>query len=181
MEATGEMTLKGKLDVRLARLLVAGGKSGPAVVPGKTDAGEMLDRLRSGEMPPGKRKLTKEEIGVIERWIAAGAKTEAPEPAALDAGFHISAQERAFWSFQPLRREEPPAVKNVAWVKTPIDRFILARLEAAGLTPNPTVDRRQLIRRTHCRSSHERLELVGQQQVGDAAVHGPGRDVVAIA
>src|SRR5262249_45633449 len=52
-----------------------------------------------------------------------------------------------FWSFQPLKRVEPPAVKNQAWCRTPIDRFILNKLDAAKLAPNPPVDKRHLIRR----------------------------------
>src|SRR5207302_7899229 len=56
---------------------------------------------------------------------------------------------RRFWSFQPLRRATPPAVKNESWCRTIPDRFILAKLEAAGLPPNPAVNKRQLVRRTY--------------------------------
>src|SRR5437870_4518540 len=85
---------KGGLDLRLQRLIAAGGKSGPAVIPGKTKDSLLLERVRTQEMPPGKRKLTKDEIAVIERWIAQGTKTEFPEPKALAAGFHITAKEQ---------------------------------------------------------------------------------------
>src|SRR5262245_12516707 len=70
------------LDLRLRRLAVAGGDSGPAVVPGKPGESLLLDRVRSGEMPPGKeaKKLTPEQVATIERWIAASAVTARSEP-----------------------------------------------------------------------------------------------------
>ena len=62
--------LKGNLDLRLKRLLTDGGKSGPAIVPGDVKKSLLIERVRSEEMPPGKRKLTRDEISVLERWIA---------------------------------------------------------------------------------------------------------------
>jgi len=59
----------------------------------------------------------------------------------------FSAEERSHWSFQPVKRHDPPAVKQTGWVKTPIDAFVLARLEAKGLAPAPEANRRALIRR----------------------------------
>ena len=59
----------------------------------------------------------------------------------------FSAEERSHWAFQPVRRHDPPAVKQSGWVKTPIDNFLLARLEAKGLAPAPEASRRALIRR----------------------------------
>ncbi|HZZ78235.1 MAG TPA: PSD1 and planctomycete cytochrome C domain-containing protein, partial [Gemmataceae bacterium] len=138
---------KGGLDVRLARLLIAGGKTGAAVVPGKAHASLLIERVRSQEMPPGKRKLTKDEIALLERWIAQGSKTDLAEPKALAAGFHITEEERAFWSFQPIRNPEPPRVKGQDRVRTPIDAFLLAKLEAKGLTFSPEAGKRTLIRR----------------------------------
>src|SRR5438046_2247195 len=61
--------LKGGLDLRLKHSLVKGGKSGPALLPGKPGASAIIQRLRSQEMPPGKKKLTKDEVAIIERWI----------------------------------------------------------------------------------------------------------------
>src|SRR5207245_332414 len=99
------------------------------------------------EMPPGKRKLTKDEIAVIERWIAQGTKTEFPEPKALAAGFHITAKEQAFWSFQPIRRPPAPRVRAQQLVRTPIDAFLLAKLEEKGLSFSAEADKRTLLRR----------------------------------
>ncbi len=143
---------KGLLDVRLRRLLVEGGDNGPAIVPGDAGKSLLIDKLRKGVMPPGKRKLTKDEIATIERWIAEGAKTLNAEPMTLAAGFQITAEERAFWAFQPTKRPLPPFPSKLAGrasdgLRTPIDAFLLAKLEAKGLSFAPEADRRTLIRR----------------------------------
>lgn len=140
---------KGGLDLRLARFLAQGGDSGPAVVAGKPKESLLLDRVKSEEMPPGKKKLTKKEIEVLERWIAQGAKTARPEPEKLGHGFFISPDDEAFWSFQPIRKAEPPKVKNAANVRTPLDAFVLKRLEDKGLSLSKEADRRTLIRRAY--------------------------------
>jgi hypothetical protein len=106
-----------------------------SIVPGDPDSSVMLDRIFSDDpdevMPPphAKKTLSAEQKDLLKRWIAAGAEYE------------------PHWSFIPPARPEPPAVKNEAWVRTPIDRFILARLEAEGLAPAPEADRRTLARR----------------------------------
>jgi mono/diheme cytochrome c family protein len=138
---------KGGLDVRLARFLVDGGKTGPAVVPGKAANSLLMTRVRTEEMPPGKRKLTKSEIAIIARWIVEGANTDGPEPKSLAAGFHITAKEQAFWSFQPIRRPPPPKVKGQKLVRTPIDAFLLAKLEEKNLNFSGEASKRTLIRR----------------------------------
>src|SRR3977135_2080166 len=67
--------LKGKLDVRLARLILKGGETGPAIAPGKPGESLLLAKVKSGEMPEGEKKLRPEQIALIEKWIAGGAKT----------------------------------------------------------------------------------------------------------
>ncbi len=141
--------LKGGLDLRLVRSMAQGGDSGPAVQAGKAGESLILERLKKQEMPPGKKKLTRAEISRIERWIAAGAKTARPEPEKLQAGFHITAQERSFWSFQPIRRPAVPRVKNADRVRTPIDAFLLTKLEEKGLGFSPEADKRTLLRRAY--------------------------------
>jgi mono/diheme cytochrome c family protein len=139
--------LKGDLDVRLRRLLVEGGGNGPAIVPGKPGESLLVQRLRSGEMPPGKTKLRPADVAVIERWIAAGAGTARPEPKTLAVGFAPSSEELEHWAFQPIRRPAVPAVKAAGRVRTPVDAFLLAKLEAKGLSFGPDADRPTLIRR----------------------------------
>jgi hypothetical protein len=134
--------LKGNLDVRLRRLIVAGGDSGPGVVPGKPEDSPLFVRVRDQEMPPGKKKLSKGEVEVIRRWIAAGAKVEKPEPQKIAAGMAISDEDRRWWAFQPVRRPEVPDPNA-----NPIDALLLVRLREKGFGFNPPADRLTLIRR----------------------------------
>src|SRR5262245_34004801 len=76
---------KGGLDLRLARLMLAGGDSGPAIVSGKPADSLVYQRVTAGEMPPGKKKLSAQERATIQRWIEQGARTVRPEPASAAA------------------------------------------------------------------------------------------------
>ena len=139
--------LRGGLDLRLRRLAVQGGDSGPAVVPGKPADSLLYRHVRSGKMPPGKKKLSPAEVDLIGRWMAAGARVERPEPASVAAGMLITPEDRGFWVFQPIRRPAVPSVRNRDRVRNPVDAFLLARLEEHGLSFAPEADRRTLIRR----------------------------------
>jgi len=121
--------VEGQLDLRLRRLILAGGESGPAIEPGSIDSSLLLQRIRDGEMPPGDKKMSPEEMATIEKWIAAGAVTVREEPAQLDAGLSITPEEREFWSFQPLARPTVPAFDRTRRLRTPIDAFLLAKLQ----------------------------------------------------
>jgi hypothetical protein len=139
-------SLKGGIDLRLKRFIEKGGKSGPGFVAGKLDQSILLQKIRKGDMPPGKKKLSPTELGQIEKWLASGARTKEPEPEALAGGFHITGADRAWWAFQPIKRPAlPPASPNLA--RTPIDNFILAKLQDKQLTLSPATDKRTLIRR----------------------------------
>jgi len=106
-----------------------------AIVPGDTDKSELTQRIFSTDadevMPPpaSKKTLTPAQKELLNRWVAAGAEYQ------------------PHWSFLPPKRTAPPAVKNEAWVRNPIDRFVLAKLEEKGLTPAPEADRHTLARR----------------------------------
>lgn len=137
--------------------LLKGGTRGPAIVPGQPDASLLIHAVRHSEatlqMPP-KTKLATEEIAYLASWIGDGAYwpgEEAPatdSPAATsDAGNAISEEARSFWAFQPPIARTPPEVADVGWVQSPIDRFVLAKLEQAGVRPAPQADRRTLLRR----------------------------------
>jgi mono/diheme cytochrome c family protein len=138
-----------RLDSRAAML--KGGQSGPSLVPGDPDKSLLIQAVRqTGElkMPKG-GKLKKEEVEALVEWVRAGAVwPEAPPVAAAKSGTYvIRPEQRAFWSFQPIRDPAIPAVQDASWPKTNIDRFILARLEKEGLTPAKFADRRTLLRR----------------------------------
>lgn len=90
-------------------------------------------------------KLTEQEIADFSSWVQSGAPW--PETGAANAGFHITAEQKAFWSLQPIAKPSLPPVKDPAWAKAAIDRFILAKLEQNGLKPVKQADKRVLIRR----------------------------------
>jgi len=137
--------LKGKLKLDSAEALAAGGASGkPAVVPGDPAASPLLEAIRYTnpdlEMPP-KEQLPAQVVADFERWIATGAVFPAST-----APVDLMAKAREHWAFHAPKPQPLPAVDS-AWPRTEIDTFILARLQAAGLSPAPPADRRTLIRR----------------------------------
>ncbi len=143
----GEAEIEGGLDLRLRRLGVKGGDSGPAIAPGKPNASLLLTRIRSGEMPPREKKLEDEEVALIRDWIAGGAQTARPEPEQLAPGIGITPEDREFWSFQPLHRPSVPEVVSKDRVRTPVDAFLVAAMEAQGLTFSRDAEHTTLLRR----------------------------------
>jgi mono/diheme cytochrome c family protein len=124
---------KGGLRMDSREALLRGGETGPTLAPGDPDRSLLVRAIRYGDslkMPP-KGKLPEEEIAALTRWVRAGA----PWPA------------EAHWAFRPPIDPTLPRVRNPSWPKSPIDHFVLARLEAAGLAPAPEADRRTLLRR----------------------------------
>jgi hypothetical protein len=139
---------EGGLDLRLVRLQIAGGDSGPAIAPGDPEASLLLTRIRAGEMPPGDAKVSPNEIDAIERWIAAGAKTERPEPETIEPGLGISPEERAWWAFQPIERPGVEPEPSDTRVRTAIDALLRAAMPA-GLEFSCDADSRTLILRAY--------------------------------
>jgi hypothetical protein len=149
-DAAKNKKLKAGLFVDSRAGLLKGGEEGPSVVPGKPKEGLLMNALRHEklQMPPA-NKLSAEIIADFEKWIAMGA----PDPrdgAVKSAKREIDVEEgRKFWSFQPLAKTAPPTVMNSEWARTPIDRFILAKLEAKDLRPNAMASREKLLRRAY--------------------------------
>jgi hypothetical protein len=139
--------LKGSLDARTARLLLKGGESGAAIVKGDHASSLLYQRVAAGEMPPDAKKLSAADIDVLVRWIDSGAKTLRDEPAVLAPGDTFNVEERGHWSFQPIRRPAMPNLQNSQLAPTPIDAFLLARLESKGQSFGRPADRPALIRR----------------------------------
>jgi len=151
-----------RLDARAA--ILAGGSTGPAVVPGNPKESLLVDAINYGEiyqMPP-KSKLSREEIATLTEWVKRGVPwgvetrraTATPGAAKVLGKFDQLSkdqfQERArFWSFQPIARVTPPVANSgqLDWARNPLDRFIEATLAQHKLTPSPEADRRTLIRR----------------------------------
>ena len=138
---------KGGLDLSSAVGTRTGGDSGPAAVPGKPEDSLLWMRVAADEMPP-KHPLSAEEKALLRQWIADGAHWGS-DPIDL---FRYSTEQRAgydWWSLQPVHTSEPPAVRNAAWPRNEVDRFVLARLEAMRLAPAAPADPRVLIRRLY--------------------------------
>lgn len=140
---------EGGFDARLARFLIKGGDSGPAIVPGKHTESLLYERVSTGEMPPGKKKLSAAEIDTLARWIDGGAQTLRAEPESLSVGDTFTEEERRHWSFQPIFRPQLPSVAQPDPIRTPIDAFLLARLEKSAVSFGPAADKRTLIRRLY--------------------------------
>jgi mono/diheme cytochrome c family protein len=142
----------GGLEITSREALLQGGKRGAAILPGNPTESLLIRAVRKNgdvKMPPQGR-LTDREIEDLELWIKAGApwpETPGAASAQTTGEYAITAEQRAFWSFQPIRRPAPPAVRNSAWPRTAMDRFVLAKLEEKGLRPVEPADRRTWLRR----------------------------------
>ena len=137
-----------RLDSREA--VLQGGKSGPAILLSNPEDSLLIQAVSYThsrlKMPPT-GKLKEEEIADLRSWIKSGAvwpETSVPKAAPL---YVITPERRAFWAFQPVRKPPLPTVKNEDWVRSPIDRFILAKLEESGLKPVGPASKQALIRR----------------------------------
>ena len=144
------------LDVRRKFTLLSGGDSGAAIVAGKPKMSLLIEMIDEGLMPPeDEPRLTSEEVTVLRKWIASGAaivsKEEPPlnndSPGQGETSF--SDEARQHWAFQPVRKITPPRVENVDWLQTPVDSFVLAKLEQRSWQPAPFASREELIRRVH--------------------------------
>ncbi len=150
-DAVKNKKLRGGLRLDTAQGLRTGGDSGPAVIPGKIKKGHLLEALRyTGDvkMPP-KKQLPAEVVADFQKWIEMGAPDPRDESAAVAVKKVDVEKGRTWWSFQPLKHVQPPKVKNEKWTQGPIDRFILAPLEAKGIVPNGPIDRERLLRRVY--------------------------------
>jgi hypothetical protein len=132
---------EGGLDLRLKRLIVKGGETGAALQPGDPGASPLLQRIKSGEMPPSEKKVPAAQIVILEQWIAAGAPTARPEPDTIAPGLGITAEERAYWAYQPLRAPAVPEVTGPGHIRTAVDAFVQSRLGTVGLSLNDEADK----------------------------------------
>jgi mono/diheme cytochrome c family protein len=152
----GARQREGGLDLRTKAALLRGGKSGPAIVPGKPEASLLLKKIRAGEMPPLRRlvevsikPIEPAETELLAQWIAQGAP-EAPAQSEDDSPESlITDRDRSFWAFQAPRPVSVPVVRHAAQVRNPIDAFILQKLEPLGLSLSAEADRATLMRRAY--------------------------------
>jgi cytochrome c553/mono/diheme cytochrome c family protein len=154
----GRQRQEGGLDLRSRASMLKGGKSGPAIVPGKPDESLLVKRVRAEEMPPHARlveamvkPMEPVELSKLAQWIAQGAPDAVAEvdTAGTTQDPLVSAADRDFWAFNRPQVTNPPVIAHAALVRNPIDSFVLAKLEAAGLSLSPEADRRTLARRAY--------------------------------
>ncbi|MFN0195209.1 MAG: PSD1 and planctomycete cytochrome C domain-containing protein [Planctomycetaceae bacterium] len=143
---------KGGLVLEFREGILKGGDNGPAIVAGDPEKSLFIEAVRYKnrdlQMPP-KKALPEAEIAILEKWVAMGAPDPRSEVKPVKTGpVGMSIEEgRQFWAFMPVVKHPVPAVRDANWVQTPIDAFILAKLEEQGLQPAPTADKLTLIRR----------------------------------
>ncbi|NOT61735.1 MAG: c-type cytochrome, partial [Acidobacteria bacterium] len=146
-----------QLDLTTAEGFAKGGESGTLVNKDNPEESRLLKVISYHEtlkMPP-KGKLKDEEIAAITTWVKVGAYWPGAKAPVVEAAANakpsttrpFTEAEKAFWSFQPLARPAVPAVKNKAWVKSPIDAFVLQQLEAKNIQPAAPADKLTLLRR----------------------------------
>jgi Protein of unknown function (DUF1549)/Protein of unknown function (DUF1553)/Planctomycete cytochrome C len=150
----GPAKQKGGLRLDSRAALAAGGEQGQVVVPGHSEQSLLVKAVQyDGElkMPPAK-KLAAQQIAHLAQWVKMGAPWPGPEQPATPprrSELQVTAKDRAHWAFRPVKRPNPPATRDGAWGLNPIDAFILAKLEAKDLKPNPPTTKRELIRRAY--------------------------------
>ena len=152
--AAGAKEIGGKLLLDHRAGVLKGGETGPAIVPGDPDRSRLIAAIRYDDielqMPP-KGKIPADAIAKLEEWVKRGA----PDPrdkaqtiaTAPSSWKEVLASRRQWWSLQPVAKPAVPTPKNSAWSADPVDRFILAALEAKGLAPAEPADIRTLARR----------------------------------
>ncbi len=155
---SAEKKVKGGLRLDWRDGWTKGGDSGPAITPGHPEKSLLVESIHYGnkdlQMPP-KQRLAPEEIAVLEKWIQMGAPDPRSEAQALkkQEGLSIAAG-REFWSYAPVQKPALPKVESHDWPRSNIDRYLLAKMEAAHKKPAPDAPLHSLVRRLY-------LNLVG--------------------
>lgn len=151
---SAEHKIKGGLRLDNREAWLVGGDSGTVIIPRKPDESLLIESVHYEnsdlQMPP-KYKLDEGDILILEQWIALGApdpRTGGEEDMPTGPLSEADLEEgRKHWAFQPIKRVAPPEVENQEWIRSDLDRFILAKIEKADISPAPDADRFTLIRR----------------------------------
>ncbi len=151
-ECHGKSKQKGDLRLDSISEILAGGESGPSIIPQKPDESLLIEAVRyeSYEMPPS-GKMSAEKIAILEKWVAMGAPWPGQDRhvAVKNSADKITDEDRQFWSFQPLTNPEPPRIDNDQWSRNDIDRFVFQKLSDNSLSPTEEASQKTLIRRLY--------------------------------
>ncbi len=142
---------RGGLLLDTRENVLKGGDTGPAIVPGDPEKSLLIKAVRYTDselqMPPKNKKLSEEKIAYLVEWIKMGAPDPRVPTTAMNSWNGIYEKAAKHWAFQPVKKPTVPEVKNSRWVQSPVDAFILAKLEAKKMRPSLQADKRTLIRR----------------------------------
>ena len=146
-----EKKIKGGLALDSKTGWQAGGDNGAVIVPGDLKRSHLIEAVHYAnpemEMPP-KGRLSADEIAVFEQWVSMGAPDSRVKKAAASSARVIDVEAgKKFWAFRPVHAEKPPEVSHKEWPLDPVDRFILAALEAKDMMPSPDADAYTWLRR----------------------------------
>jgi mono/diheme cytochrome c family protein len=159
----GRRAQQAGLDLRTRESLLRGGRSGPAIVPGKPDESLIVKKIGGQQMPPAElqeqysvRGVTDDEFAKLKTWIAAGAPPDNEKPIDVrpDSDPLVSAQDRQHWAFRPPARPAVPSVRAANFVRNALDAFLLAQLEEKGMTFSKPASPLVLMRRAY-------IDLIG--------------------
>ncbi|QDU93774.1 PSD1 and planctomycete cytochrome C domain-containing protein [Lignipirellula cremea] len=144
---------KGGLRVSSRSALLAGGDTGPAIAPGDAKNSLLIDSINYGDlyqMPPAS-KMPVEEIALLAKWIDSGAAWPAEDlaPQVVKKAFDLQERAASHWAWRPVVDPPVPPTVDQGWAKDPLDQFLLAKIESAGLQPAAPATKRALLRRAY--------------------------------
>jgi mono/diheme cytochrome c family protein len=154
LECHGGAKVKSDFNLSTRESLLKGGDKGMAVLPGRGENSPLVKYIRHAEkpyMPPKKPAASAEIVAALTRWIDLGAAYDKPLGTVVLAKkpLTVTEKDKDYWAYRPFERVQPPAVTDKAWVRTPLDRFLLAKMEARGVRPVEEAGRRTLVRRLY--------------------------------
>ena len=143
----GAETREAELDLRTVSSMLVGGKAGPVIVRGFPERSAMIAMIESGKMPPqGESPLSDHEVETLRAWVEADAPAR-ERVVVKTPPTRMTDEQRRHWAYRKLVRRGPPDVRQNERVRNDVDRFVLAKLDAKGLTYSDEASRETLIRR----------------------------------
>jgi len=144
--------LKGGLELDWKGGWQKGGDSGPVIVPGDPEKSRLLKAVSYADpdlqMPPKGERLSEAQVNDLVAWVKMGAPDPRTTRPAVETTASVGSG-KDHWAFKPVKKPPPPPVKNEAWIRNDVDRFVLAQLEANGMAPNEAADKQTLMRRVY--------------------------------
>jgi mono/diheme cytochrome c family protein len=145
--------IKGELELDWKGGWEKGREHGAVIVPGDPEKSPLIKAIRYADpdlqMPPKGEKLSAAQVNDLVAWVKMGAPDSRATRPVAEGVAQYGGNGKDHWAFKPMKKSQPPAVKNEAWVKNDVDRFVLSKLEQNGMTPNEPADKRALIRRVY--------------------------------